>query len=362
MPCDLDYIERALFLAAQGRGRTSPNPMVGAVIVSPDGVIVGQGFHARAGRAHAEVRALDMAGPRARGATLYCTLEPCVHVGRTGPCAPRIVEAGIRRVVVSIADPNPLVAGRGLAYLREHGIAVEVGPGAAAAARLNQAFFTVMREGRPFVVLKAAASLDGCIAEAPGCRTRLTSEAANRHAHLLRAEVDAIGVGSGTVLADDPLLTVRGVYRERPLTRVVFDRRLRTPPSARVLSTLNLGPVMIITTAHSADARAAQRRALEARGAIVEPARSESLRAALEVLAARDICSLLLEGGAAIHAAAWDEQLVDLVRLYVAPVALGGGGLRFLAGRRFASTALLDRRVEPIGPDVLIEGYVHRVD
>src|SRR4051794_25338773 len=195
MVTDAEYMKRALFLAARGRGRTSPNPMVGAVLVSPEGVVVGQGFHAHAGEAHAEVHALGEAGDRARGATLYCTLEPCCHVGRTGPCVERIVEAGISRVVASIEDPNPKVSGRGFAFLRDHGIDVEIGLGASQAARLNQPFVTLIRERRPFVILKAATSVDGFIAASAGRRTKLTSAAADRHAHAARAEVDAIGVG-----------------------------------------------------------------------------------------------------------------------------------------------------------------------
>src|SRR5579864_2609886 len=193
-----DYMDRALFLAARGRGRTSPNPMVGAVVVSPEGVIVGQGFHERAGEAHAEVRALAAAGDRARGATLYCTLEPCCHHGRTGPCAPRIVEAGIVRVVAATVDPYPAVNGRGFSDLRAGGVDVEVGLGQGAAIRLNQPFFTLTREGRPFVILKAATSRDGRMARARGQPTPLTSKEANRHAHGVRAEIDAIGVGVGT--------------------------------------------------------------------------------------------------------------------------------------------------------------------
>jgi diaminohydroxyphosphoribosylaminopyrimidine deaminase/5-amino-6-(5-phosphoribosylamino)uracil reductase len=355
---DVDYMDRALFLAARGRGRTSPNPMVGAIVVTPDGVVVGQGFHERAGQPHAEVRALVMAGDRGRGATMYCTLEPCCHQGRTGPCAPRIVEAGISRVVAATIDPNPLVDGRGLSYLRERGVAVETGVRESAAVRLNQPFFTLTREGRPFVILKAATSLDGCIARTPGTRTPLTSAEANRHAHVVRAEIDAIGVGVGTVLADDPLLTARGVYREGPLVRVIFDRRLRTPPSARVLSTREAGPVIIVTEA-SAVANADARHALEERGAEIEIARDGSFGAALERIAARQIGSLLLEGGAALHASAWDADLVDYVRLYITPQVIGPDGLRFLNGRPFSSSALLERRVEPLGPDVLIEGYVH---
>jgi diaminohydroxyphosphoribosylaminopyrimidine deaminase / 5-amino-6-(5-phosphoribosylamino)uracil reductase len=351
-------MERALFHAARGRGRTSPNPMVGAIVVSADGVVVGQGFHERAGEAHAEIRALDEAGARASGATLYCNLEPCAHRGRTGPCVTRIVDAGIARVVASIEDPNPVVNGRGFQYLRDHGVRVDVGIAADASASLNQPFFSLMRRGRPFVILKAATSLDGRIAEAPGRRTPLTSSEANRHAHRVRAEVDAIGVGSGTVLADDPLLTPRGVFRERPLTRVIFDRRLRTPPHAKVLSTLAAGPVIIVTSAEAACADVRTR--LEAAGAEVDVARDGSFAAALERLADRRIGSLLLEGGAAIQSAAWDEGLVDYVRLYVTPHVLGSGGVALLPGREFMSGALHGRRVEPLGPDVLIEGYVHR--
>ena len=353
-----DYMERALFHAARGAGRTSPNPLVGAVIVSGDGVVVGQGFHQRAGGPHAEVHALAEAGARARGATLYCTLEPCCHQGRTGPCVSRIVDAGIARVVAAVEDPNPAVRGRGFAFLREHGVTVDVGLAAERAVTLNQPFFTLMREGRPFVVLKAAMSLDGSIAAASGSRTFLTSAAANRHAHRVRAEVDAIGVGSGTILSDDPELTARGAYRERPLARVIFDRRLRTPPDARVLSTPDAGPVIIVTTAEAA-ARAELRRPLEARGAHIEVAVDRTLRAALRRLAERQIESLLLEGGAAVHAAAWDEGLVDYVRLYVTPHVLGAGALPLLAEREFSSEDLRDRRVMPLGPDVLIEGYVH---
>jgi diaminohydroxyphosphoribosylaminopyrimidine deaminase/5-amino-6-(5-phosphoribosylamino)uracil reductase len=356
---DSDYMERALLLAQRGRGRTSPNPLVGAVVVSPDGVVVGQGYHRRVGEAHAEAIALDEAGARARGATLYLTLEPCCHLGRTGPCVARIVDAGVSRVVAAVEDPNPLVRGKGFSHLRTHGVAVDIGVGADAARRLNQPFFTAMLEHRPFVVLKAAMSADGYIAEAPGVRTMLTSAAADRHSHLFRAEVDAIGIGSETLVVDDPLLTPRGVYRERPVTRVVFDRRLRTPAQAALLSTLSAGPVIIMTSAESAR-RDDLRRPLEAAGAGIEVIEGATFRAALEPLAARGIESLLLEGGAEVHAAAWDEDLVDLVSIYVCPRTIGPGGVPFLDGRAFDASTLFERREERLGPDTLIEGYVHR--
>src|SRR5262249_28706581 len=237
-----------------------------------------------------------------------------------------------------------------------HGIDVDVGTGAEEAARLNQPFFTLMREGRPFVILKAAASLDGRIAAAPGRRTRLTSAASDRHAHAVRAEVDAIGIGAGTILADDPLLTARGPFRERPLTRVVFDRRLRTPASARVLSTRDAGPVIIVTSASAAD-RPELRRPLEDRGADIEVAPDATFRSALERLGARQIGSLLLEGGAALHTAAWAEGLVDFVRLYISPETIGPQGVPLPPVSLLARGA---RRGEPIGRDPLTEGYVHR--
>jgi len=329
-------MRRALEQARRGLGRTTPNPIVGACIVTDEGVVVGDGAHERAGEPHAEVHALDEAGARARGATLYCTLEPCSHTGRTGPCTDRIIAAGIRRVVAAMEDPFPLVRGRGFAALRAHGIEVEEGLGREAALRLNQPFLTTVRDGRPFVIVKAAASLDGRIARAPGERTPLTSAAANRRVQYLRAQVDAIGVGSETVLADDPLLTVRDVYRERPLIRVIFDRRRRTPASARVFSTIKDGPVLVVGS------------------------RGEDLQSVLRHLASEGIQSLLLEGGAQIHAAAWDAGLVDYVQLFVAPVALGREGVPLFGGRPWSMSSLIDPRVELLGPDTLIEGYVHR--
>lgn len=358
MLTDRDYMVRALFLAQRGRGRTSPNPMVGAVIVSSDGVVVGHGYHHRAGEAHAEVHALDMAGDRARGGTLYSTLEPCSHMGRTGPCVVRIVEAGIQRVVAAVIDPNPRVSGQGFAFLSAHGVRVEVGQGREAATDLNQPFFTLVRKRRPFVIMKAAISQDGFMAATPGQPTRLTSACADRHAQRVRAEIDAIGVGVGTIVADDPQLTSRVAYRERPLTRVVFDRELRTPPRARILSTPGAGPVIIVTTAQSSQ-RAELRRSLEAQGAQVAVATDGSMRAALQCLGERDISSLVLEGGAALQCAAWQEDVIDFVRVYVTPHVLGAGGVPFLEGCRFSTTALAGRRVVPLGPDVLIEGYVH---
>ncbi|HXG16876.1 MAG TPA: bifunctional diaminohydroxyphosphoribosylaminopyrimidine deaminase/5-amino-6-(5-phosphoribosylamino)uracil reductase RibD, partial [Calidithermus sp.] len=235
-PDDERFMRRALALAERARGLTSPNPLVGAVVVR-DGQVVGEGFHEAAGRPHAEVAALEAAGDRARGATLYVTLEPCVHQGRTPPCLPRLLASGVARVVVAATDPDPRVDGRGVAALQAAGVSVSVGVLGEEAARQNRAFFTAMRYGRPLVTLKAAATLDGRIADVHGRSRWITGEAARREAHRLRSEHDAIVVGIGTVLSDDPALTVRlGRPWPREPWRVVLDALGRTPPTARVLT------------------------------------------------------------------------------------------------------------------------------
>ena len=359
---DAAWMRRALFLAERGVGRTTPNPAVGACVVTDEGIVVGQGAHERAGGAHAEVHALGAAGDRARGATLYCTLEPCVHTGRTGPCTERILSAGIKRVVAALEDPDPRVRGRGFARLREQGVDVVSGVERGAARRLNLPFLTVKQQGRPFVILKAATSLDGYIAASRDARTFLTSQAANRRAHYVRARVDAIAVGAGTMLADDPLLTGREVYRERALARVIFDRRLRTPAHARVFSTVSAGPVIILTSQDAMAAQGDHAFSLESAGATLVPVKGTGLVEMLRTLVSLDIHSVLLEGGAGLHAAAWDAGVVDSVHLYVTPHAIGAGGVPLLEGRNFSPAALFGGHVEVRGADVVIEGYVHRVD
>ena len=358
---DSYYMRKALALAERGRGRTSPNPMVGAVVVDADGVIVGRGRHEVAGGPHAEVNALADAGSRARGATLYCTLEPCCHTGRTGPCAPLVADAGIARVVVAIEDPNPLVHGGGLRYLASRGIGTTVGILSAEAERQNEAFLTFMRRGRPLVILKAAVSQDGAIAGPRGAPVRLTGSAADRRIHRHRAEVDAVAVGSGTILADDPLLTPRGAHRARPLTRVIFDTRLRTPPSARVLSTLDAGPVIIMSTAaaHAGAPEAAS--ALAESGARFELLDHRDLRHALTRLGALGLTSVVLEGGATLHRAALDAGVVDVVHVYATPRRLGPDAVPWV-GDRIRLDELHDRRTTMLGDDVLVEGHVHRTD
>lgn len=354
-------MRRALLLAARGRGTTSPNPMVGASVVASDGAILGDGWHQRAGEPHAEVHALRAAGERARGATLICTLEPCAHHGRTGPCVEQIVAAGIERVVVATADPNPMVAGQGIRYLAERGIEVISGVEAAAAARLNVAFFTTMRHRRPWVVLKAGVSVDGRMAAARGERTAITSAASQARVQRLRAEVDAVGVGSETLLIDDPLLTARDVFRARPLTRVVFDRRLRTPVNARMLSTLDAGPVVVVTSESGAGANPSALQGLQNAGADVLVA-ANGIGAGIARLADVGVQSLLLEGGPALHRAAWDAGMIDEVQVFIAPHALGPSGTPMIGADTFSLAGLSTVTTEAVGDDVLVRGYVHRPD
>jgi diaminohydroxyphosphoribosylaminopyrimidine deaminase / 5-amino-6-(5-phosphoribosylamino)uracil reductase len=353
---DSDLMQRALFHAARGQGRTTPNPMVGAVVVSAGGAVVGHGWHERAGEAHAEVNALDEAGEAARGGTLYVTLEPCCHTGRTGPCTKRVIAAGITRVVAAMRDPDPRVSGDGFAELRAAGIDVVEGVGGEEAQLLNAAYLMVKAERRPLVVLKAAASIDARIAHI-GERTKLSSPEADRKTHQLRASVDAIAVGSETLLTDDPLLTARESKRIRPLVRVIFDRRLRTPSTARVLSTLADGPVIIITEESNSHQFGSKVEALRAAGATVQsaPALSEALRSLLRW----DVSTLLIEGGARLHAAFLNAGLVDRVHLIVSPHRLGSG-VELFGGARLCVAALPRMRVEPRGADIWIEADVHR--
>jgi diaminohydroxyphosphoribosylaminopyrimidine deaminase/5-amino-6-(5-phosphoribosylamino)uracil reductase len=359
---DEKRMRRALALAERGRGTTRPNPVVGAV-VARGGKVLAEGFHARAGEAHAEVAALAKLRPgAARGATLYVNLEPCCHTGRTGPCTDAIIEAGIARVVVGCGDPNPLVDGRGVARLRRAGVRVDVGCLERACRDANRAFAVWVRERRPLVTLKAAATLDGFISDdrPRGARAPawVTGPEARRAAHELRAAHDAILVGSGTVLADDPQLTVRlpgAPERATTLVRVVLDGRLRTPPDAKVLR--GGAPTLVFT---AKGAPKAQMDLLRARGAeVVEvpaPGGRLSLFAVLQTLGALDLQSLLVEGGAAVHGAFIDAGLVDGVALFFAPRLLGAG-VPIATGRGrglVAGLALEDLETRAVGPDLLV--------
>lgn len=348
-------MQRALFLAERGRGTTTPNPVVGAVVVSADGVIVGQGAHRVAGGPHAEVVALDAAGARARAGTLYVTLEPCCHTGRTGPCAARVVEAGITRVVAALEDPNPRVAGGGFAFLRAQGVHVDTNVERDAAARQNAAFVTWVTVRRPHVTLKIAVSTDGFAGRADG-PVKLTSPAMDRAMHRQRAEVDAIAVGSTTVLVDDPQLTARCVYRQRPLVRVVFDRRGRVTPAARLFRTFAAGPVIMCVGAEAGESHNTV--ALRAAGAtVVSLPAGDAVDAVMRELAAREVLSLLVEGGPTLHRAMWDAGLVDRVQLIETAVRVQHGVEAFVP---VSGAAEVVRRGH--GADTLVEWDVHRAD
>jgi diaminohydroxyphosphoribosylaminopyrimidine deaminase / 5-amino-6-(5-phosphoribosylamino)uracil reductase len=362
---DALWMDRALRLAERGIGLTSPNPVVGAVLLR-DQRVVGEGTHLRAGGPHAEAAALAAAGPAARGATCYVTLEPCAHFGRTPPCADALVRAGVSRVVAAIGDPHPEVDGRGLARLRAAGVTVTVGVREAQARALNRAFFCAVTEGRPHVTVKAAMTLDGKIASADGASRWITGEAARLEAHRLRFVADAILVGIGTVLADDPQLTVRhpGLSSKEPL-RVVVDSRLRIPADARVLRSGDPGRALVACVAPAPAGPAA---ALRARGARVLELPGEGgrvdLRALLEALRALDVIAVLVEGGGDLGGALAEAGLVDRVAFFVAPRLLGGREAPGPLGGRGRplkdALALGDVTTRRLGDDLLVEADVRR--
>jgi diaminohydroxyphosphoribosylaminopyrimidine deaminase / 5-amino-6-(5-phosphoribosylamino)uracil reductase len=350
-PEDVRWMTRALELARRGLGETNPNPVVGCVVVK-GGRVVGEGWHHEAGGPHAEVHALEAAGKDARGATAYVTLEPCSHLGRTPPCAPRIVEAGVKRVVAAMRDPNPPVDGRGLAHLRRAGVTVASGIGADEAAALNERFVMAARLERPFVLLKAAMTLDGRIATAAGESKWITAAPLRARARALRRLHDGVAVGVGTVLADDPLLLPEPRTR-RPFHRVVFDSRLRTPLTSRLLKSADLSPVWIVTT-EAASGRAA----FEAKGVRVLVAAADGGRVdlprALAALRAEGLWSLMVEGGSELVGALLAARLFDQVALFRAPVLLGGRGSRPAFGgpdpARLADAVRLTPRSPVVSP------------
>jgi len=362
---DARYLREALDLARKGVAQASPNPMVGAVLVR-DGAVVGRGFHTWTGVKHAEIVALEEAGDRAHGATLYINLEPCCHEGRTGPCTAALIAAGVTRVVAALEDPNPLVAGEGLRQLRAAGMQAEIAPAFTAdAEKLNEAFVHFMRTRLPLVTLKTALTLDGKIAAPDDNRGWITSEQARAHVQQLRHETDVMLTGIGTVLADDCLLTDRtGLPRSRPLLRVVLDSRLRLPLDSQMVRTAADDVLVIATSAAPAE----RRKALESRGVEVlildgRDGRSD-LRAAIEAIAQRRYLSVLIEAGAKVNWAALETGVADKIFFYYAPKILGGleslpmaGG----AGRRRRADAIRVRRTElhRITPDEFaVEGYI----
>jgi diaminohydroxyphosphoribosylaminopyrimidine deaminase/5-amino-6-(5-phosphoribosylamino)uracil reductase len=355
-------MRRALRLARKGIGGTHPNPRVGAVVLA-DGRIAGQGWHARAGDAHAEVLALEAAGTAARHATLIVTLEPCAHQGKTPPCVAAILAAGVRRVVVGMVDPNPIVNGRGIAALRKAGLDVAVGVLEEHCAELNEPYGKALATGLPRVTLKAMLSLDGRIASDQGDSRGLGGAEEQRLCHRLRAEHDAVLIGSGTLRADDPLLTVR-LIRGRTPWRVVLDSRLLIADDAAILSTVGVAPLVLATVSRD-PARTA---ALEARGAVVwrfEPGAEGRvpLRPLLERLVEEGRFALLVEGGSAVHTSFLREGLADRVAIGIAPLLLGGREDRAWTGdlgRRTLGDAIAieELHARRVGRDVWLEGAI----
>jgi len=378
MTIDEQHMRKALELARAGVGLVSPNPAVGAVVVDASGREVGAGTHTYDGVKHAEVLALEQAGDKARGGTLYLNLEPCSHQGRTGPCADAVIAAGISRVICSMEDPNPQVAGQGFGKLRAAGIALQVGLFEAEAKKLNESFAKYIRLRKPLVTLKSAMTLDGKIADAtkpgtePGSATSategarsgyhwITGEVARAHVQQLRHQSDAIMAGVGTVMADDPLLTDRsGLPRRRKLLRVILDSYLRIPPASRVIQTVEHDVLVLYSTAEDET-----KHALEAKGIRVQQISATAdgrpdFAAIVQSLGELEITSLLVEGGALVNGAALASGEVDKVFLYYAPTILGEGAVPFIAGEGLRGKAQCVQRYElhRFGEDFALEGYL----
>jgi diaminohydroxyphosphoribosylaminopyrimidine deaminase/5-amino-6-(5-phosphoribosylamino)uracil reductase len=353
---------RALALAAKGVGLVSPGPLVGCVIASPKGEIAGEGFYVFEQLKHAETYALEQAGARARGATAYVSLEPHAHQGRTPPCSDALIKAGIARVVAPIEDPNPKVSGKGFEHLRAAGLEVSVGLLAREAEKLNEKYLHFMRTARPFVHLKLAASLDGKIATRTGDSRWITGPESRARAHELRHEYDAILIGTGTALTDDPLLTDRsGKKRRRQLVRVVLDETLKISPDSRLVKTVNESPVLIFA---GDSAPASKSEALESAGVEVirDATNGRDLTTILEELGQRSLQSVLVEGGGNVAGNFLDAGLVNKVSFFIAPLIIGGREAPTAVGGKGAETLaealeLQDVEISQRGRDIEVTGY-----
>ena len=361
---DVKYMRRALALAAWARGRTGPNPLVGAVIVQ-GGEVVGEGYHQAAGGAHAEVHAINHAGAAARGGTLYVTLEPCAHYGRTPPCTEAIIRSGIAQVFAAHVDPNPRVGGKGIQELEEAGVRVHVGLCETEALRLNEIFIKYIRTNQPFVILKSAMSLDGKIATVTGESQWISSEASRLRGHEIRDAVDAILVGVNTVINDDPSLTTRLPGRDgKDPARIIVDSECRTPPRARVLNPDSNGYAIVATTRRASEERIARLEAMGAKVLVVEEEENRvCLSSLVQVLGCQGITSVLIEGGAEVNASALKAGIVDKVMFFIAPKIIGGTDAPSPIGgegiQRLAEAhELRDVAIKSIDGDILIEGYL----
>jgi diaminohydroxyphosphoribosylaminopyrimidine deaminase/5-amino-6-(5-phosphoribosylamino)uracil reductase len=357
---DVRWMKRVLRLAEKGRGRTSPNPMVGAVLVK-NGKVVGEGYHAKAGEAHAERIALDRAGPEAREATLYINLEPCVHFGKTPPCAPAVIEEGVKKAVIGMEDPNPLVRGRGVESFKQAGIDVVVGTLEEECRKLNEAFCKYILKKEPFIILKVAATLDGKIATREGESKWISNEPSRRLVHRLRDQVDGILVGIGTILKDDPQLTARVKGARNPY-RIVLDSRLRIPEKARVVEMFP--SLTILATTEQAPKDKLER--LEKKGVRVLILDSKEgrvdLKSCLSKLGEMGMTTLMVEGGSGINGSFLDEGLADKILLFFSPKLMGDTQAVGMFGGRGAdhlseASSLKDLRLKKIGTDILLEGY-----
>jgi len=359
------FMRRALKLALKAKGQTNPNPLVGALLVK-NGRIIGQGYHRAAGMAHAEIVALDKAGPAARGSKLYITLEPCCHFGQTPPCVNRIAESGVKEVIFAMYDPNPLNNGKGARFLRRHGIKVSSGILEKEARELNQVFIKYIAKKIPFVTVKVAQSLDGKIATQTGYSRWISCASSRRFVHKLRSSVDAVLVGINTILTDDPLLScrLRGHLYKRQPKKIIVDSRLRLRPKMKIFSAVSPGQVIIATTRFAPCAKVLSFRN---KGAWVIIARDEgrkvNLRDLLKKLAGRGIAHVLIEGGGEIIASALEKRLVDRMLVFIspkivggrdAPTAVEGKGVQVIEQAK----ELKDMKFRKVGSDLLIEGRV----
>jgi diaminohydroxyphosphoribosylaminopyrimidine deaminase/5-amino-6-(5-phosphoribosylamino)uracil reductase len=360
---DTRMMRRALELAARGLGQVSPSPLVGCVIASRSGEIVGEGFYIYEQVRHAETIALDEAGARARGATAYVTLEPHAHHGRTPPCTEALIKAGVARVVVPVEDPNPLVSGKGFAHLRAAGVEVQRGLLEREAIRLNEAYIHSMRHARPFVHLKLACSLDGKIATRTGDSRWITGEQSRARVHQLRHQYDAILIGAGTATTDNPLLTDRsGKTRRRPLVRVVLDESLRLSPDSQLVMTARESPLLIYTSerADSSSISALEKRGVEV---VRDASGGRDLRAVLQELDRRSIQSVLVEGGANVAGVFLDARLIDRASFFIAPIIVGGRDAPVAIGgtgaQKIADAAnLQDVEIIQHGRDIEVTGIL----
>ena len=357
---DQFYMQLALELARGTKGQTSPNPQVGAVVVN-QGRIVGMGAHLKAGEAHAEVQALNMAGNLAKGSTIYVTLEPCSHYGKTPPCAEKIIQEQVKRVVIASSDPNPLVSGRGISLIEQAGIEVATGVMASEAASINESFNKFITTGIPFVTVKTAMTLDGKIATHSGSSKWITGEPARNHVHQLRHEHDAIMVGIGTVLKDNPSLTVRGEQQGINPLRVIVDSKLAIPLTAKVL-TDGEAPTWIFTTTSAEQGKIAQLTDLGVKVVVTRAALQVNLQEVLQHLGTEQVTSVFVEGGGTLIGSLFTEQLIDKYLCFLAPKLVGGRNApTAIAGEgvsEMSAAVSLERiTIRSFGEDYCITGY-----